>query len=88
MINKEQTFLAELLDANGREVDFHRYACKRVNTVIKNITKMYSRYSFMAKDLNNTASVVIYSTPLGYGDGELVWSVTVDEFRRMMEAVA
>ena len=37
---KQERYLAQLIDADGRLRDFERFSCKRAETVRKNILKM------------------------------------------------
>ena len=63
---KQQTFIAILKDADGKQTYFERWACKRVETVRKNMLKLWDIPSYRS-GFNKTAKTVeIYATPDGY----------------------
>ena len=65
--NKEQTFIAMWEKENPKEpsINFERYACKRVSTVIKSVKEL-CKHPFYRKDCEKCARIAIYATPDGY----------------------
>ena len=60
-----QTYIAIILDASGKEIDFERFSCKRVQTVQNNMIKLFNNSLYRA--LNKEADkIAIYATPDGY----------------------
>ena len=62
---KKQEFISYLVDKEGKKIDFERWACKKVSTVINNLKKLYT-YSIYKKDIERSEKIVIYKTPDGY----------------------
>ena len=60
---KEQTFISIFEDANGRTVDFERWADKRLSTVKRKVFLLYKKYPFMLRDITKKAvKLAIYQT--------------------------
>ena len=84
---RKQTYIIVLEDQDGRTVDFERWAYKRAQTCIDKIVELYAEWpGLYGKNLERAARVVCYPTPDGYNQAAPVWSVSVDEFRRMIDA--
>lgn len=86
MSKAKQNFIIRLEDAAGNMVDFERWPYKKVETCIRDMVDMYRMYDrlFMPK-LDKAYRVVAYSTPDGAHMEAPVWSVSVEEFRKMIE---
>lgn len=82
---KKQTYIICLEDQDGRTVDFERWTYKRSQTCVDKIVELYAEWpSLYEKNLERAARVVCYPTPDGYTPAAPVWSVSVDDFRRMV----
>lgn len=83
---KKQTYIIVLEDQDGCTVDFERWAYKRAQTCIDKIVELYAEWpGLYRKNLERAARVVCYPTPDGYNQAAPVWSVSANEFRRMIE---
>ena len=84
---QQQTFIIRLEDKDGKMVDFERWAYKKVETCIKNMVKTYSDHAYLYEPtLAKADKVVAYATPGGRSDEKIpVWSVSVEEFRKLMK---
>ena len=84
---KKQTYIIVLEDQDGRTVDFERWTYKRAQTCIDKIVELYAEWpGLYGKNLERAARIVCYPTPDGYNQAAPVWNVSVNEFRRMIEA--
>ena len=89
---KKQTFISYLKDAEGKTVNFERYAYKKAGTVYNNLKKYYahlhSKWRFLYdQDINKTAYVAIYATPDGVNkEAEPVIRVSMDQFVKELQA--
>lgn len=83
-MSKKMTFIIYLEDAAGNMVDFERWAFKKAKTCIDHMIELYKTYSIYERSLAKAARVVCYPTPDGYNKADPVWSVGVDEFRKLM----
>ena len=83
---KKQAHIIILEDADGITVDFERWSYKQAQTCIDKTVELYAEWLGMyERSLNRAARVVCYTTPDGYHKAAPVWSVTINEFRRMIE---
>ena len=74
---KQQTFIAKVFTSEHKQIDFERWTCKRMTTVIKNMIKLYDMP--LMKALNSTKEAryfVVYATPDG---------VNIDEQNKSMK---
>ena len=62
---KKQTYIAIIFNSNGREIGFERFACKKIETVRKNMIELFNNdlYRICNKD---AAQIKVYATPDGY----------------------
>lgn len=82
----KQSFIIRLEDQDGHVVDFERFIYKRVETCVGLLVELYKRYERLyMPNLDKAARVVAYPTPDGYHMEDPVWSVSVEEFRKMVE---
>lgn len=81
----KQNFIICLEAADGRQITFERWPFKRVQTCVAHMVELYKTYSGLyGRYLDQAAKVVAYHTPDGYNRAAPVWSVSVDEFRKLM----
>ena len=74
---KKQTYIAFVYNSENKKTDFHRFGCKKMTTVIKNMIKLYDMP--LMKALNSTKEAryfVVYATPDG---------VNIDEQNKSMK---
>lgn len=89
---KQQTFIACFKDAEGKTVNFERYAYKRAKTVYSNLKKyyahLYDQWRFLYNDsITKAAYVTIYATPDGVTkEAEPVIRVSVEQFVKELQA--
>ena len=63
---KRQTFIAYLQTADGKQVTFERFNCKKVSTVKNQIVKLWLNSSLYRACCKGAQVVRIYATPDGY----------------------
>lgn len=78
----EQTYISKWVNSAGSTVEFQRWNFKRLNTVEKNIKKLYSTYSWMLKDIikANGIRCNIYKTESNGTNEQLVQSINITDF--------
>lgn len=66
----KQTYLVKIIDGSGDTINFERFACKKVETVRKNMYRLFQNDLYRV--CNKTARKLrIYATPDGYHEEEL-----------------
>lgn len=81
----KMTFIICLEDKEGRTMEFERWGYKKVETCIDKMVELYRTYSGLYVPLLKAADkVTAYPTPDGYNRGDPVWSVSKDEFLKMI----
>jgi hypothetical protein len=65
---KTQKYISYQIDGDGKAVNFDRWSCARVETIIKAYREAYETSSLfkMLYHKQNTARIDIYRTPDGY----------------------
>ena len=80
---KEQTYISYLCDEDGAMLEFERWGCKKVSTVIKNLCKLYCSkgcYHFLYKpSIEKAAMFKIVETRGGKED--VVYQISGEQFR-------
>lgn len=81
----KQTFIILLENSDGQIIDFERWSYKKVRTCIDNMVELYRTYpSLYVPKLQGADRVTAYPTPDGYNREAPVWSVSKDEFLKMV----
>lgn len=79
---KEQTFIVYLRDENGNMKDFERFGCKKLETVKKNMKKLFSNELYRKCIYSDgITSIEIYSTKnIIPGKAQLVYCESLNDF--------
>lgn len=62
---KKQTFIALIKDENGNNIGFERFACKKLETVRKNMIDLFNNDLYRIC-MSNANMIYVYATPDGY----------------------
>ena len=78
---KKQTYLSYIEDANGRMIDFNRWAFKRPETIIRKHREALARDGrFWRTMWKDGVTLAIYATPDGYNkEPQPVITISLDE---------
>lgn len=61
---KQQTYIAIIEDKDFKQMNFERFCCKKVDTVVKNMRELFKSDLYRACS-KGAVSVAIYATPDG-----------------------
>lgn len=86
-MSKQQTYISEVLDSNGKMIDFERWSYKRIETVIRKLKELYFSDDLMSEIAfrevrEQGATVIIYSTETAPSEGIQVMELSLDELRK------
>ncbi len=87
----EQRFISKLIGKDGRMVDFERWGCKRLKTVVDRLARLYFLNGFASlfrKKLDATEYIVIYSSESDGTNEREEKRMTVKELEEVSKTLA
>ena len=81
----EQTYLLSLQDCDGMQKDFERFACKKLDTVIKQYSEHMKRMQecrWYMRDIETVTHIRIYRTDYQTTPENMVYEIQFSEFMK------